>query len=83
MGSGWRDHLCHDWYCDLWLYLSHLISLKGKTKMNGVTYTTTETVGIRTYTFEVNTPAKLADLTSELVRNLNDQGGSLVTMDVN
>lgn len=51
--------------------------------MNGVTYTTMESVGIRTYTFEVNTPAKLADLTSELVRNLNDQGGSLVTMDVN
>ena len=51
--------------------------------MNGVTYTTMETVGIRTYTFEVNTPAKLADLTTSLISNLNDQGGSLVTMEVN
>jgi hypothetical protein len=52
-------------------------------KMSGVTFTTMETVGIRTYTFEVNTPAKLADLTSELIRNLDKQGGSLVTMEVN
>ena len=51
--------------------------------MTGVTFTTMETVGIRTYTFEVNTPAKLADLTAQLVRNLDAQGGTLVTMDVN
>ena len=55
---------------------------KGKT-MTGVTFTTMETVGIRSYTFEVSTPAKLADLTSELIRNLDAQGGSLVTMEVN
>jgi len=51
--------------------------------MNGVTFTTMESVGIRSYTFEVSTPAKLADLTSELIRNLDAQGGSLVTMEVN
>lgn len=51
--------------------------------MTGVTFTTMETVGIRSYTFEVNTPAKLADLTSELITNLNEQGGTLVTMEVN
>lgn len=51
--------------------------------MTGVTFTTMETVGIRTYTFEVTTPAKLADLTSDLVRNLDAQGGTLVTMEVN
>lgn len=51
--------------------------------MTGVTFTTMETVGIRTYTFEISTPAKLADLTTELIRNLDAQGGSLVTMEVN
>jgi len=51
--------------------------------MTGVTFTTMETVGIRTYTFEVSNTAKLADLTSELIRNLDKQGGSLVTMEVN
>ena len=50
--------------------------------MKGVTFTTMETVGIRSYTFEVNTPAKLAELTADLVRNLDAQGGSLVTMEV-
>ena len=51
--------------------------------MTGVTFTTMETVGIRSYTFEVSTPAKLADLTADLVRNLDAQGGTLVTMEVN
>lgn len=51
--------------------------------MNGVTFTTMENVGIRTYSFEVSNSAKLAELTSELIRNLDKQGGSLVTMAVN
>ena len=51
--------------------------------MTGVTYTTMETVGIRTYTFEVTSPMKLAEMTTELISNLNTQGGSLVTMEVN
>lgn len=50
--------------------------------MTGVTFTTMEPVGIRSYTFEVNTPGQLADLTSELITNLNEQGGTLVTMEV-
>lgn len=52
-------------------------------KMSGVTFTTMESVGIRTYTFEVASPMALANLTSELVTNLASQGGSLVTMEVN
>jgi len=52
-------------------------------KMSGVTFTTMETVGIRTYTFEIASPMALANLTSELVTNLASQGGSLVTMEVN
>ena len=51
--------------------------------MTGVTFTTMETVGIRTYTFEVSRPDTLANLTATLVRNLDAQGGTLVTMEVN
>ena len=68
--------------CHTPMLVSNQQQTKGKT-MTGVTFTTMETVGIRTYTFEVNTPAKLADLTAQLVRNLDAQGGTLVTMDVN
>jgi hypothetical protein len=51
--------------------------------MTGVTFTTMETVGIRTYTFEVTKPDTLATMVTELVTNLNAQGGTLVTMEVN
>lgn len=51
--------------------------------MTGVTFTTMEPQGIRTYTFEVTRPDTLANMVSELVTNLNEQGGSLVTMEVN
>ena len=51
--------------------------------MTGVTFTTMETKGIRTYTFEVTRPDALATLTADLVRNLDAQGGTLVAMEVN
>ena len=51
--------------------------------MTGVTFTTMEPQGIRTYTFEVTRPETLATMVSELVTNLNRDGGSLVTMEVN
>ena len=51
--------------------------------MTGVTFTTMEPQGIRTYTFEVSKADTLANLTTELIRNLDAQGGTLVTMEVN
>ena len=51
--------------------------------MTGVTFTTMEPQGIRTYTFEVTRTDTLAMMVSELVTNLNAQGGTLVTMEVN
>jgi hypothetical protein len=55
---------------------------KGKA-MTGVTFTTMEPVGIRTYTFEVCATDKLADLTTDLVHNLDKIGGKIVNMEVN
>jgi hypothetical protein len=51
--------------------------------MNGVTFKTMETVGERAYTFEVNSPERLASLTADLIKNLQVQGGKLTSMEVN
>lgn len=64
------------------MLVSNQQQTKGKT-MTGVTFTTMEPQGIRTYTFEVTRTDTLAMMVSELVTNLNAQGGTLVTMEVN
>lgn len=49
--------------------------------MQSLTMTTMEPQGIRTYTFECHDAGRAAYIVTETLRNLDAQGGTLVTVE--
>lgn len=49
--------------------------------MQSLTMTTMEPDGIRNYSFECHDPARAAEIVATTVRNLDANGGTLVTVE--
>lgn len=49
--------------------------------MQSLMMTTMEPAGIRSYSFECHSSAKAAEIVAETVKNLLEQGGTLVTVE--